>query len=404
MHRSPRRSFIASAAFAASAASLAVGAALGLAGPAWSQGEPVKIGLVAALSGDSALSGEAITRGLTVAIDEVNARGGVLGGRKLLLARRDDESNPAKGQLAARELIEKEKVAIVFGGIDTPVSASLVGVMTELKTPYMGVWAAGTNITNNGKTPNYMFRVSAVDDRVDIGLLKYAAGAFGAKKPGAMLVNNPWGESNLKGLQAASAQLKIPMAGLEKYNPSETDTTPQLTRLKDAGADAIVLVGNAAVAAQVVKSLDRMGWNVPIVSHWGISGGRFDELAGPRYKDVHFVQTYSFFGKQRPAGEKLLAELKKRYPAIKGPADVLAPVGVANAYDAMMLTAMALEKAGATDGDKLRQAFYELPDYDGLIKTYRKPFSPGDHDALGDEDYVWVRYDGKTIVPVNFKP
>ena len=362
--------------------------------------QDVKIGLVAALSGDSALSGEAITRGLTVAIDEVNAKGGVLGGRKLVLVRRDDESNPAKGQLAVRELIEKEKVAVVFGGIDTPVSAALVGVMHELKTPYMGVWAAGTNITNNGRNPNFMFRVSAVDDRVDVGMLKYAQATFKSQKPGAMLVNNPWGESKLKGLERASAALKIPLAGLEKYNAADSDTTPQLTRLKSAGADSIILVGNAAVAAQVMKSLDRMGWNVPVVSHWGISGGRFDELAGPRYKDVHFVQTYSFFGKLSPTGEKLLNELKKRFPAVKGPADVLAPVGVANSYDALMLTALALNKAGSTDGDKIRQAFYEIPDYQGLLKTYKKPFSPGDHDALEDNDYVWVRFEGKTIVPV----
>ena len=172
------------------------------------------------------------------------------------------------------------------------------------------------------------------------------------------------------------------MAGLEKYNAGDADTTPQLTRLKTAGADSIILVGNAAVAAQVMKSLDRMGWNVPVVSHWGISGGRFDELAGPRYKDVHFVQTYTFFGKQGPVGEKLMSELKKRYPAVKGPADVLAPVGVANSYDALMLTALAINKAGSTDGDKIRQAFYEIPDYQGLLKTYKKPFSPGDHDAL----------------------
>ena len=372
--------------------------AVAIANPALAQ--DVKIGLVAALSGDSALSGEAITRGLTVAIDEVNAKGGVLGGRKLVLVRRDDESNPAKGQLAARELIEKEKVAVVFGGIDTPVSAALVGVMHELKTPYMGVWAAGTNITNNGRNPNFMFRVSAVDDRVDVGMLKYAQTTFKSQKPGAMLVNNPWGESNLKGLEKASAALKMPLAGLEKYNAADSDTTPQLTRLKSAGADSIILVGNAAVAAQVMKSLDRMGWNVPVVSHWGISGGRFDELAGPRYKDVHFVQTYSFFGKQSPTGEKVLTELKKRFPAIKGPADVLAPVGVANSYDALMLTALALNKAGSTDGGKIRQAFYEIPDYQGLLKTYKKPFSPGDHDALEDSDYVWVRFEGKTIVPV----
>ena len=362
--------------------------------------EPVKIGLVAALSGNSALSGEAITRGMSIAIDEINARGGVMGGRKLVLVRRDDESNPAKGQLAARELIEKENVAIVFGGIDTPVSAALVNVMQELKRPYMGVWAAGTNITHNGKTPNYMFRVSAVDERVDLAMLKYAQKSFGTKKPGAILVNNPWGESNQKGLEKAAADIKLPLAGVEKYGANDIDITPQLTRLKSAGADSLILVGNAAPAAQVMKSLERMDWNVPVVSHWGISGGRFNELAGPRYKDVRFMQTYSFFGKQNPVGVKVLAELKKRFPEIKGPEDILAPVGVANSYDAMMLTALALDVAGSTDGDKLREGFYKVPDYVGLIKTYKKPFKVGDDDALEDADYIWVRFDGKNALPV----
>ena len=88
--------------------------------------EPVKVGLVAALSGQSAKSGEGITRGLTIAIDEINARGGVLGGRMLELVRRDDESNPVKGQTAARELIDKEGAVILFGGIDSPVSLAIV--------------------------------------------------------------------------------------------------------------------------------------------------------------------------------------------------------------------------------------------------------------------------------------
>lgn len=363
--------------------------------------EQVKIGLVAALSGDSALSGESITRGMTVAIDEINAKGGLLGGKKLVLVRRDDESNPAKGQLAARELIEKEKVAVVFGGIDTPVSMSLINVMSELKTPYMGVWAAGTGITNNNKNPNYMFRVSAVDERVDYGMLKYAQDKFKSKHPGSMLVNNPWGDSNMKGLEKAAAALNITLAGQEKYNTNDIDTTAQLTRLKNAGADSIILVGNTGVAAQVMKSLERMNWNVPVVSHWGISGGRFDELAGPRYKDVVFVQTYSFFGKQSPVGEKVIAELKKRYPEIKGVNDIVAPVGTANAYDATMLTALAINKAGSTNGEKIREAFYEIPEYKGLIKTYKKPFSAESQDALTDRDYIWVHFVGNVAVPVN---
>src|SRR5512147_3145114 len=83
-----------------------------VAGPARAQGrEPIKIGLAAAVSGGSAASGEAIKRGLQIALDEINARGGVLGGRRLELVIRDDEGNPAKGVTIARELVEREKVA-----------------------------------------------------------------------------------------------------------------------------------------------------------------------------------------------------------------------------------------------------------------------------------------------------
>src|SRR5437879_11672553 len=103
------------------ALALPAGIALGsLVGRPASATEPVKIGLVAALSGQSAKSGEGITRGLTIAIDEINARGGVLGGRKVELIRRDDEANTAKGQIADREEIGREKVTAIYGGGDTP--------------------------------------------------------------------------------------------------------------------------------------------------------------------------------------------------------------------------------------------------------------------------------------------
>jgi branched-chain amino acid transport system substrate-binding protein len=115
--------------------------------------EPVKIGLVTALSGQSARAGEAITRGLQVAIDELNAKGGIRVGnqtRKVELLRRDDEATPAKGVIAARELLFKEKVAVLFGGLDTPVSLAIVPIVNENRIPMMGPWAAGTPITKNG--------------------------------------------------------------------------------------------------------------------------------------------------------------------------------------------------------------------------------------------------------------
>jgi branched-chain amino acid transport system substrate-binding protein len=368
--------------------------------PATAQ-EPIKIGHVAALSGASAQSGEAITRGLTVAIDEINAAGGLLGGRKLQLIQRDDESTPPKGVVAARELISTEKVAAILGGIDTPVGLATVPLVNKEKVVYMAVWAAGTGITRNGANPNYVFRVSAVDVLVDIKLLDYANKMFGSKKPGLMLINNPWGESNEKGLVAADKDnAAVEIAGIEKFENSDVDMTPQLGRLKDKGADSIILVVNTPPGAQMMKSRERMGWKVPVVSHWGISGGRFPELAGPTASEAHFVQTYSFFGKLTPTGERVLAALKAKYSQIKGPEDIFAPVGTANAYDAMHLLAKAIAQAGTTDGDKVREALEGLQGkVDGLIKTYEKPFSADNHDALGPSDYIMVRYDGDKIVP-----
>jgi branched-chain amino acid transport system substrate-binding protein len=376
---------------------LAVGAGLALPVTA---AEPIKIGLTTALSGQSARAGEAITRGLTIAIDELNAKGGALGGRKFELIRRDDEATPAKGVIAARELVFKEKVTVLFGGLDTPVSLAIVPIMNQAKVPFIGPWAAGTPITKNGADPNFVFRVSAVDEIVDKAMLQYAQKNFNTKKPGLILINNPWGESNEKGLRAAMAAKNVTPAGIEKFETNDIDVVPQLTRLKAAGADTLFLVGNVGPSAQVVKSLDRMGWDVPIVSHWGPAGGRFSELAGPNAKKVHFVQTYSFFGKQSAVGEKVMKALMAKYSDVKGPDDVTPAVGVANAYDAMMLVAQAIRIAGSTDGDAIRKAFYNIDKYEGLIKTYVKPFSPTVHDAVTEYDYVWTQFiDGK-ILPV----
>jgi branched-chain amino acid transport system substrate-binding protein len=153
----------------------------------------------------------------------------------------------------------------------------------------------------------------------------------------------------------------------------------------------------------VVKSLDRMGWKTQMVSHWGIAGGRFTELAGPNAKDVPFVQTYSFFGKQSPVGERVTQLLMAKYPNIKGPGDITPASGVANAYDAMQLTGLAIAQAGSTDGDAIRQGFHKIPSYDGLIKSYKTPFAGTGQDALSPDDYVWAHFVDNKVLPVGME-
>jgi branched-chain amino acid transport system substrate-binding protein len=114
-----------------------------------------------------------------------------------------------------------------------------------------------------------------------------------------------------------------------------------------------------------------------------------------------FVQTYSFFGKQNARGEAVLKALRDKY-GVKGPEDVTAPVGTANAYDALHLVALAIEQARSTDGAKVRDALEELKaEYAGLIKTYKHPFTSEQHDALTERDYIMVVWKGGKIVPVH---
>ncbi len=380
---------------------LAIAALVVFAQPALAQSkDPIKIGLAAAVSGGSAASGEAIKRGIQIAMDEINAKGGLLGGRKLELVIRDDEGNPAKGVTIARELVEREKAAVIFGGLHTTVALAQVPVWTELKHPYMGAWAAGTEIAQNTQKPNYVFRVSANDDYADKFLVRHATEVLKKSKPGLLLENTAWGQSNEVGLNKWLGQKNIKPVGIEKFNWNDPDMSPQLLRLKNAGADVVIMVANAPEGAQVVKSRAKIGWEVAMVAHWGISGGRFAELTGDLSDGVAFLQTYSFFGKQNEHGQALLKALKDKY-GVKGPEEVIAPVGTANAYDGMHLVALAIDQAGSTDGTKVRDALENLKaEYKGLIKSYKRPFTPEQHDALTDADYIMVVWKGGKIVPV----
>src|SRR5262249_62275320 len=136
--------------------------------------------------------------------------------------------------------------------------------------------------------------VRAVDDLVDKALVDYSIAKHKAKKPGMILINNPWGESNEKGLKAALAAKTIPYAGIEKFETNDVDVVPQLSRLKEAGADVLFLVANVAPSAQVVKSLDRMNCSGRVPLGPGrrtvLGAGRTERRKGPLHSDLQFLR------------------------------------------------------------------------------------------------------------------
>lgn len=361
-------------------------------------GTPVKIGLIAPLSGPLAASGEAIQRGMLLAMEEINREGGVLG-RPLLLVTRDVQNDGKAGVVALRELHREHSIVGVFGGIFSPVMLAQLDAIHELRIPLINPWGSVTGITKNGRNPNYAFRVSVSDEYADEFLVRYALEVIGSRRPGIIADTTAWGDSNVAGLKEWLARLGMSPVGIERFDQGDTNMSRQLDRLHSAGADALLMVANAPEGAAIARGMATLGWKVQLVSHWGISGGRFVELAGAENADgVMTLQTYSFFGPLSAKGEAVLQSYHARF-GTRRVEEILAPVGVAHGYDGVHLLARAIRKAGGTDGAKIRSALEHLEPYDGLVKRYSPAFTPERHDALEAEDYLMAVWKSGQLVP-----
>jgi branched-chain amino acid transport system substrate-binding protein len=366
---------------------------------------PLLIGLDAALTGGAGQSGEAIRRGLLIALDEINSAGGVLG-RQLQLVERDNRGIPDRGIDNIYELADIPGLVAVFGGIHTPVALAELPAIHETKTLYLGPWAAGTPVVENGHSPNYVFRVSVRDQHAGPFLIQ-AALDRGFKRPGLLLWRTGWGRSNEAAMTAAMRHLEIDGAGVEWFNTSERNLSDQIGRLQLAGADVVMLVANPTDGLNAVEAMAALPreHRLPIISHWGITGGDFFGLGRTAIEavDLTFLQTYSFFEPPFPAkSQAFYTSYCVRFGPCDDEADIFSPVGSAHAYDLAYLLKAAIERAGSGDRETVRTAMENLQRHEGLVRVYDPPFTAERHDALDASDFRLCRYgpDG-AIVPLS---
>jgi len=364
---------------------------------------PILIGLDADMSSSSAQAGESIRRGALLAIDEVNSSGGVLG-RSLELVIRDHRGNPARGLDNMMEFAEMPDLLAVVGGLHTPVALHQLNSIHDNKIIYLGAWAAGTPMVENGRDPNYVFRVSVRDEYAG-GFLVQNAIDRGSSKLGLLLERTGWGRSNEKAVTAALESRGLAPVRVEWFNWGITDLTEQLDHLYGAGADGVILVANPPEGLVAIESMAKRPENerLPIISHWGITGGTFPEMAGPLLNEVDllFLQTFSFIAPPLPdRAQRVFQRYRKMFPGIESAHDVIAPPGTAHAYDLVHLLALAAEKAGTVNREAVRSALESIEFHEGLMRDYAPPFTPKRHDALNADDFIVARYgeDG-SIVP-----
>ena len=365
--------------------------------------DPVRIGLDAEFGLDNSTSAQAVELGLQTAIAEINAAGGVLGGRPLELVVRDHRSMPARGLRNIDEFAAMEDLVAVFGGRFSPVVIEQLPKLKEAKLLFMAVWSSADAVIDNGMTPNYVFRLSLRDSLAMPKMLEHAH-QRGLEAVGLLLNNTAWGRSSLAAAEKYLAEKKRPrLVETTWYNWKDRTLLPQYRKLVNAGANAVILVANDDEAALLVREIAALpaDQRIPIISHWGITGGEFFRQAGPALQqvDLSVIQTFSF-SRADPQMRQRFLRAAARF-GISTVEDIQSPVGVAQAYDMMHILAKAITQAGSTNRPAVRDALEKLGSHRGLIQYYKPPFTPARHEALGADTLFMARYrDDGVLVPL----
>lgn len=362
------------------ARSISASLALALGALAAHAADPIRIGVVGPFTGGTAPAGLSMRDGIRLAVDEINKSGGVLG-RQLMLIERDDEAKNERGVLIAQELIDKEKIDAVFCCVNTGVALASQRFFQEARIPTINTVATGTVITHqfDDQPENYVFRNSPHDSLQAPMIVEEATQRRGFRKVAILADSTNYGQLGRQDLEAALAQKGIKPVAVEKFNIKDVDMTAQLLKAREAGAEVLLTYGIGPELAQIANGMVKLGWKVPIVGSWTLAFANFIDNAGPAGEGARMPQTFI----QEPTTPKRQSFIIN-YLRTFAPKDsrMGSPSAAAQGYDGVLLLAAAIKQAGTTEGPKVKAALEDLKaPVEGVVTTYRRPFSPTDHEA-----------------------
>jgi len=375
------------------AVAAAVMAFAGIAGAA----EPIKIGVSGPFTGGSSSMGVSMRDGVKLATEEINKAGGVLG-RPLQLIERDDEAKNERGVQIAQELINKEKVVATVGFINTGVALASQRFYQEAKIPVMNNVATGSIVTRqfDDQPENYIFRNAAHDSIQAPMIVEEAITRRGFKKVAILADSTNYGQLGREDLERALGLKNIKAVAVEKFNVKDVDMTAQLLKAKAAGAEVVLTYAIGPELAQIANGMTKLGWKVPMIGSWTLSMANFIDNAGPGGEGARMPQTFI----QEPTTPKrqsfIISYLRTFNPKN---ARIDSPVSAAQGYDSVYLLAAAINQAKSTEGPAIRAALEDLKTpVEGVVTTYKKPFTAKDHEAITANIPVFGEVKGEKVV------
>lgn len=370
-------------------ATLVAGAAL----MAAAHSQDVKIAYNGDISASpSAESGQIGVMGITAAVEDINKRGGVLG-RKLTFLIRDDLGQPPKSIQNMSDLIDREKVAVIFGPTNSGNALAWKHIANQKRIPVLVSSASSTAITEGAAgAPNYLFRISMVDRDQAAALVAYAAKNPAAKKIGFFVETTGYGQAGLKDMEQIAALHGLKPVVTEKFDARDTDMTSQLAKAKAAGVDTLVVWAQAAPLGHLMRSMEKIDYMPRVLTTWAASFGGFPQVAGSKMTEWPLFLTTSSEAKS-PTAKALLDRIGSK---LENPSMFWA---ASQAYDTVLVWAAAVEQAKSFDGEPVMKAMESLQKpVDGMVKQYQKPFAVAQHEGLQAQDYHWSRWQNGKVV------
>jgi branched-chain amino acid transport system substrate-binding protein len=377
----------------------AVIASVGMLGAASSQ--DIKIGYSGALTGPASFTGVDIKRGAEMAVDEINAKGGIKG-RKLVLISRDDEHNPVRTVAQYRELVERENVVAMLGATNSASMLAVTPIVNDtLAVPVICPATDATAITENDAAKagrdNYLFRIGMYGTGQANFIVDTMVKKFGHTKIGLLTWTGGWGVTGRAELRRRVKENGLTPVADETFDSNDTDVTPQIIKLKNAGAQSILNYGLVRENTFVVQTKQKLGDDTPYVSAWGIAGPAFWKAAGSAAEGVLSSTTITIDGPQSPERLAFIATYHKRYGQ-----QMDAPTSVFGAYDAVHLFKLVMERDG-TDPKAVRAGLETVPAFSGLIKDFKRPvFTHDRHNAITEQDMIMARWTNGKMLEVKY--
>jgi branched-chain amino acid transport system substrate-binding protein len=333
---------------------LAFCAVLAVAGSAFAQ-ETIKIGEFGSLSGDNASFGTSQNNGVQMAVEEINAAGGVLG-KKIDLTVEDNMTKQGETTTIARKLISQDHVVAIIGEVASSKTLEAAPIAQAAKIPLIATAATNPKVTQTG---DYVFRVCFTDDFQAVVIARFVLEKLKAKNIAFMTdVKQDYSVGLTNIAKDYLAKNGGNVVKEQSYSSGDKDFRAQLTDLKSANPEVIIITGYYPEASLIAKQARQFGIKATLVGGDGWDGSSLIPVGGKAIEGAYFSNHFSTEDKS-PLVQDFVKKYKQKYNAVP---DAFAALG----YDATKLLADAIKRAGSTDPDKIRAAIQDTKDFPGV--------------------------------------